>query len=99
MQNFIQSLKKGFDTILDPTGKRLPGGVVRKILLLRALIHKPRLLLLEEPWLGFDDEAKQKIQQYLLKKIPTTTALIITNDTAFGEQCTRIVKMESGSVV
>lgn len=99
LQNFIQSLKKGFDTILDPTGKRLPGGVVRKILLLRALIHKPRLLLLEEPWLGFDDEAKQKIQQYLLKKIPTTTALIITNDTAFGEQCTRIVKMESGSVV
>jgi ATP-binding cassette, subfamily B, bacterial len=99
LQSFILSLKKGFDTELDPTGKRLPGGVVRKILLLRALIHKPRLLLLEEPWLGFDEEAKQKIQQYLLKKIPSTTALIITNDIAFGEQCTRIIKMENGTVV
>jgi ATP-binding cassette, subfamily B, bacterial len=98
LQSFILSLKKGFDTELDPTGKRLPGGVIRKILLLRALIHKPRLLLLEEPWLGFDEEAKQKIQQYLLKKIPNATALIITNDPIFGEQCTSIIKMENGTV-
>jgi ATP-binding cassette, subfamily B, bacterial len=99
LQNFIQTLKKGFDTVLDPTGKRLPGGVVRKILLLRALIAKPRLLLLEEPWLGFDEEAKQKIQQYLLHKVPVTTVLIITNDTVFAAQCTRTIKMENGTIV
>ncbi|HEX4957390.1 MAG TPA: ABC transporter ATP-binding protein [Lacibacter sp.] len=99
LQSFIQSLKKGYDTLLDPTGKRLPGGVVRKILLLRALIDQPRLLLLEEPWLGFDDEARQKIQNYLLLKIPNTTALIITNDTEFGEQCTGMVKMENGTIL
>lgn len=99
LQSFIQSLKKGYDTLLDPTGKRLPGGVVRKILLLRALIDQPRLLLLEEPWLGFDDEARQKIQNYLLRKIPNTTALIITNDTEFGEQCTGMVKMENGTIL
>lgn len=99
LQHFIQSLKNGYDSVLDPTGKRLPGGVVRKILLLRALIHKPRLLLLEEPWLGFDEDAKQKIQNYLLKKVPSTTVLIIANDAAFAAQCTRIIKMENGTIV
>ncbi len=48
--NFLEEQEQGFSTMLDPVGKRLSRTVIQKILLLRALINHPRLLLLEEPW-------------------------------------------------
>lgn len=83
---FIASLKQGFDTALDPTGKRLPKNVVLKILLIRALLHKPKLLLLEEPWQGIDDEATRQIQHLLLNETEATV-IVATNDAQFISRC------------
>ena len=41
LNDFIASLKDGYDTMLDPTGKRLPRNVIHKILLVRALAGNP----------------------------------------------------------
>jgi lipoprotein-releasing system ATP-binding protein len=68
-------------------------------LLLRALLSHPKLLLLEEPWLGFDADCKEKVQHYLLHEIPDTTVLLITNETAFAQRCDRIVELQDGVVV
>jgi ABC-type bacteriocin/lantibiotic exporter with double-glycine peptidase domain len=79
LSTYISNLKAGYDTVLDPTGNRLPKNVVQKILLARALAHKPRLLLLEEPWLGIDEAAKLQIQHLLLNDVDATI-IIATND-------------------
>jgi ABC-type bacteriocin/lantibiotic exporter with double-glycine peptidase domain len=76
--------------VLDPTGKRLPKNVAQKILLARALAHKPKLLLLEEPWLGLDDSAKQQIQQFLLRDV-TATLIVTTNDPDFIRQADQVI--------
>jgi ABC-type bacteriocin/lantibiotic exporter with double-glycine peptidase domain len=86
LSSFIESLKEGFDTELDPTGKRLPKNVALKILLVRALAHKPKLLLLEEPWQGIDDQSAAQIQHLLLKET-SATVIIVTNDDDFINQC------------
>jgi ATP-binding cassette, subfamily B, bacterial len=86
LSSFIASLKEGFDTPLDPTGKRLPKNVVQKILLVRALAHKPRLLLLEEPWQGFDEESARQIQDLLLNEVEATV-ITVTNDPHFIRRC------------
>jgi ATP-binding cassette, subfamily B, bacterial len=98
LRDFILSLKQGFDTEIEPTGRRLPGGTVRKILLLRALVGSPRLLLLEEPWLGFDEASQQKIKQYLLTQIPSITTIIITNDEMYARSCDLVVQMNNGTI-
>lgn len=94
LATYIASLKQGFDTLLEPTGKRLPRNVVQKILLVRALVHQPKLLLLEEPWTGMDDEAKQRIQKLLLNEVDATV-LVATNDAAFISQSNRFISIET----
>ncbi|HUC79913.1 MAG TPA: ABC transporter ATP-binding protein, partial [Flavisolibacter sp.] len=76
---------------LDPTGKRLPKNVVLKILLIRALAHKPKLLLLEEPWQGIDDESAQQIQTLLLQT--EATVIVATNDAQFMAQCNQTIAL------
>jgi ATP-binding cassette, subfamily B, bacterial len=97
--DFIQSTRNGFDTEIDTTGKRLSSVVIRKILLLRALIAEPQLLLLEEPWQGFDEQSTQKIKQYLLHEIPNTTVLVISNDKDFEKQCNQVLTLNEGKLV
>jgi ATP-binding cassette, subfamily B, bacterial len=84
--SFLQSLPNGYDTELDPSGKRLPGNVIQKILIVRALSHQPRLLLLEEPWQGLEEQYKLAIQELLLH-LDNTTVVVATNDEHFIQKC------------
>lgn len=95
LHDFIASRKEGLETLLEPAGSHIPAGVSRKILLLRALVNHPRLLLLEEPWQGFDPEEKQRIQQLLLTRFNQTTVLVVTNDADFIRQCNRNILLNS----
>lgn len=98
LTDFIATLKNGYDTLLDSTGKRLPRNVVHRILLVRALAANPRLLLLEEPWINFQENHRQQIMQ-LLTSLPNTTVVVVSNDDEFIKKCTkRIVVDENGSI-
>jgi len=92
LSSFIASLKDGYDTQLDPTGNRLPKNVVQKILLVRALAHKPKLVLLEEPWQGIDEETTMQIQHLLLNEVEATL-IIATNDSNYIRQCDHTVAL------
>lgn len=89
---FLQSLPNGYDTELDPSGKRLPGNVIQKILIVRALSHQPRLLLLEEPWQGLEEQYKTAIQDLLLH-LNNTTVVVATNDEHFIQKCDVKIKL------
>jgi ATP-binding cassette subfamily B protein len=98
LNDFISTVKDGYDTLLDPTGKRLPGNVVQRILLVRALVKKPRLLLLEEPWISFSNGHRNQIIQ-LLAGIKNTTMVVVSNDEEFAKQCDRVIVMnETGTI-
>jgi ATP-binding cassette, subfamily B, bacterial len=99
LTDFIHSLKEGFDTQLDTSGVRLPRNVVHKILLLRALANKPELLLLEEPWMGLQEEYKKQIQELLLNNLHGSTLLVVTNDEEFALQCDKIIDMSDGECI
>ena len=86
LQPFLASLPNGYDTELDPTGRRLPRNVVQKILLVRALAHKPKLLVMEEPWQHIEDRHTAQIQNLLLG-LPDATVIVATQDKAFADRC------------
>lgn len=86
LNTFLATQPSGYDTELDPVGKRLPRNVIQRILLVRALAHKPVLLIMEEPWRGIEEPVKQAIQQLILL-LKNTTVIMATNDESFARQC------------
>ena len=97
LNDFINTQKNGYDTLLDPTGKRLPRNVIHKILLVRALIGKPRLLLLEDPWMNVENIKRQQIIQLLLDT-KNTTIIVVSNDEDFAKQCDKIITIDEGII-
>lgn len=91
LTDYLNSLPNGFDTPLYTSGRKLPGNVVKKILLIRALINKPCLLLLEEPWVGLEDIYQQQVKNYLLHEMKNTTVLVITKDESFATKCDKTI--------
>jgi ABC-type multidrug transport system fused ATPase/permease subunit len=78
LTSFIQSQPQGFDTPLDPLGKRLTQSVRQRILLTRSLLGKSRLLLLEEPFLQLNQEEKNNLLTFIRNRKATT--IIIEKD-------------------
>jgi ATP-binding cassette, subfamily B, bacterial len=99
LKNFLEELPGGFSTMLDPVGKRLSKNVIQRILLLRALVNDPRLLLLEEPWQGWETANKASIQHYLLNENKAVTVCIVTNDELFAQQCDTVLYLREGQLV
>lgn len=99
LQDFVSSLPEGYDTILDPTGRRLPRNVVQKILMARALAGQPRLLLLEEPWVQADEQLKERMMNHLLQ-LENTTVVVVTNHEGYAARCQQVFEMdENGRLI
>ena len=95
LSEFLATLAQGFDTWLDPTGKRLPRNVINKILLVRALVGQPRLLLLEEPWTQIEEPFRSQIIRLLLKDYPHTTILVVSNDPEFASLSDKVIDVKT----
>ncbi|HRF26547.1 MAG TPA: ABC transporter ATP-binding protein [Ferruginibacter sp.] len=98
LKNFISQLPAGLETKLLSNGSRLPKKFVQKLLLLRALVSHPRLLLLEEPFEGIEDEPRKQIIDYLLHEDKNQTMVISCNEIDFAEKCDRVIFLENGRI-
>ncbi len=98
-EDFIKFFPNYFDTALDPLGQKLPSSLIRKILLLRALINTPQLLILEDPWTGFEDSTITKIQNYIIDISKNSTIVVSTNDKDFIEKSTVHFIIENGTLI
>jgi ATP-binding cassette, subfamily B, bacterial len=98
LKAFFADLNDGLNTNIDPAGKKLSRNIVQKILLLRALVNHPRLVLLEEPFDGISEAARKSVINYLLNETTNQTILISCNDEAFASQCGKVIYLEKGKV-
>jgi ATP-binding cassette subfamily B protein len=96
-QHFIQNSKMGYDTSLDPQEKRLSKKIRQDILLLRALIGKYRLLLLEEPIQHLDAQQQLVVLNYL-RTDKSATVLITSNELSIINNCDVVIELEDGYV-
>jgi ABC-type multidrug transport system fused ATPase/permease subunit len=85
MSDFLNHFSLGFDSYIEPNGKKSPQSIIKKILLLRALCGEKRLLLLENPWDGLDGELAEKLREFLLTK-SDATVIISTNESEGFDQ-------------
>lgn len=97
IDTYLSEVKGGFATILEPTGRKLSRKLIQKILLLRALIKSPELLLLEEPMEHMEPDVREHVRNYLLQC--KQTAIVSSYDTDFAERCDKIAYIENGELV
>lgn len=98
LTKFVQSLPQGYDTTLDTAGNRLPAKIKQSILLIRALLGKRRLLLLEEPFLHLEEAEKNKIMDFILQDTSATT-ILTTTDFNIAKACDQVIVIENGVII
>lgn len=97
LQDFFGALKRGFDTPLEPTGKKLSSSIVQKLLITRALINQPSMLLLDEPLKLIAEDQKQTLQNYLFG-LENVTILFTTRDQEIASKCDMVIVLEKGHI-
>lgn len=66
---------------------------------MRALAGSPSLLLLEEPWLGLEEVYRNRVKDYILNRMPATTAVVITADEAFATAASQVLVLGDGKLI
>ena len=97
--NYIQALPDGLNTNIDSLGKKLPRNTVNKILLTRALLKKPQLLLLEDCWSGLERIEQETIINFLTGNGCQCTLIVVTNDENFAKRCDKILLLDGHETV
>jgi ABC-type bacteriocin/lantibiotic exporter with double-glycine peptidase domain len=98
LTKFVQLLPDGYETVLDTAGNRLPSKIRQSILLIRALLGKRRLLLLEEPFLNLDQSVKEKVMEFIFKDA-TSTTIFTTSDINIAKNFDQILHIENGNII
>ncbi len=98
--DFINALENKFETRLGRKGISLSGGQIQKIAIARALLKKPKILLLDEPNSALDYETEIEIYKILQKLKETITIIIVAHNLTFlGKISDKIIIVDEGSVI
>ncbi len=99
LNDFIQSLPGGLDTVVSERGNSLSGGQKQRIMLARALAGQPRILLLDEFTARVDRNTEQKIWRNVAENYPGITIVSITQNLAPVRDYEQIVLLMEGEVI
>ncbi|HIT68817.1 MAG TPA: ABC transporter ATP-binding protein [Candidatus Aphodomonas merdavium] len=95
---FIAQFPKGYDTYIEQGGANVSGGQKQRLCIARALLKKPKILILDDSTSAVDTKTDARIRQALRAYIPQTTKIIIAQRTASVKDADRIIVMEGGSI-
>jgi ABC-type bacteriocin/lantibiotic exporter with double-glycine peptidase domain len=92
LNNYIDRLPAGLQTELLPEGKRVSQNIVSRIVLARAMVRTPGLLLYEDMSMALPEHEKAQINQMLVNG--SWTLIAVTNDPQLLKACDRVIKLE-----
>jgi ATP-binding cassette subfamily B protein len=99
LHDFIVTLPKGYDSIVGERGTRLSGGQKQRLSIARALLIKPKILILDDSTSSVDVETEYQIQKELLRMMKDTTTIIITQRISTIRGADYILILDRGRVV
>ncbi len=95
---FITGFPDGYDTYIEQGGTNVSGGQKQRLCIARALLKKPKVLILDDSTSAVDTKTDAMIRQAFREEIPNTTKLIIAQRVASVEDADMIVILEDGMV-
>ena len=95
---FIEKMPDGYNTYIEQGGTNVSGGQKQRLCIARALIKKPKVLILDDSTSAVDTATDSKIRRAFAEEIPDTTKIIIAQRISSIKDCDRIIVMEDGAV-
>ncbi|MDY4670295.1 MAG: ABC transporter ATP-binding protein [Oliverpabstia sp.] len=95
---FIEKLPDGYETYIEQGGTNVSGGQKQRLCIARALLKKPKILILDDSTSAVDTATDAKIRQAFAQEIPGTTKLIIAQRISSVQNADRIIVMDNGKV-
>ena len=95
---FISQFPQGYDTYIEQGGTNVSGGQKQRLCIARALLKKPKILILDDSTSAVDTKTDALIRKAMREFIPETTKIIIAQRTASVEDADRIIVMEGGRI-
>ncbi len=95
---FVSTFPDGYDTYIEQGGVNVSGGQKQRLCIARALLKKPKILILDDSTSAVDTKTDKTIRAGLKKYAPETTKIIIAQRTASVEDADRIIIMEGGRI-
>ena len=96
---FISSFPDGYDTYIEQGGKNVSGGQKQRLCIARALLKKPKILILDDSTSAVDTRTDAMIRKAFAEEIPGTTKLIIAQRIASVQESDLILVMDGGHIV
>lgn len=96
--DFVRDLPEGLDTLVGEHGARFSGGQRQRLALARALIRRPRLLLLDEPTSALDPVSEEAVCQTLKRLASDTTVLVISHQPALLRVADVVFRAVDGTI-
>ena len=95
---FIEKMPEGYNTWIEQGGSNVSGGQKQRLCIARALLKKPKILILDDSTSAVDTATDAKIRRAFREEIPDTTKLIIAQRISSVKDCDRIVVMDDGRI-
>ena len=95
---FIRSFPDGYDTYIEQGGTNVSGGQKQRLCIARALLKKPKVLILDDSTSAVDTKTDALIRSAFAKEIPDTTKIIIAQRISSVEHADKIVVMDGGRI-
>ncbi|CAM1347727.1 MULTISPECIES: peptidase domain-containing ABC transporter [Tenacibaculum] len=99
LKDFIKQQPNGLSTILKPDGKQIAYTIAKKIILARAIIKKPKVLILEDPLDQFKKEETQKIIDFLTHSSQPWSLIVVSSNYTWKEKCNKHITLEKGAII
>ena len=96
---FIKELPNGYDTIVGERGCKISAGQMQRIALARAIIKKPKILILDEAMSSIDLETEEKIMDNILREFKSSTIILVSHRMALARRMDVIYSLESPSIM
>ena len=94
LSNYVAHQSKGVNTVIDSGGRRLPRSIIQKLLIARAVLGDPKLLLLEDPLQFVSEDEKKRIIDYLMDKDKDWTVIVVADYYYWTTKCTQVIDLK-----
>ena len=95
---FLKEQSKGLETVIKPEGKQISFTVAKKLILARAIIKEPKLLILEDPLDQFNLEETVRIIDYLTDVSRPWSLIVVSSKKSWKMKCNKIITLENGKI-
>lgn len=96
--DFIEAMPEGYHTYIEQGGTNVSGGQKQRLCIARALLKKPKILILDDSTSAVDTATDARIRKAFAEEIPGTTKLIIAQRISSVQQADRIIVLDEGKV-